>query len=92
MPARVADSVTAMPTLLSLQTDSSSIFKKSSFKSQGLLGPPCVTLKSEDFSGPEKNLEVTPRLSHQNLAGVVGGQLERESSDGSWPISPNETL
>lgn len=58
MPARVANSVTAMQTFLSLQTDSSSIFKKSSFKSQRLLGLPCVTLKSEDFSGPERNLEV----------------------------------
>lgn len=53
--------------------------------------PPYVTLTSENFLKPERNLGVTPQLSHQNLVGLVNGRLEWDSSDGSWLISPSET-
>ena len=79
-----------MPTFLSLQMDSSSIFKKS-FKIQRFLGLAFVTLKSENFEA-DRNLVVTPQLSCQNLAAVVDGQLEWDSSDGSWLITPSVRL
>lgn len=49
MPGRVANWITAMQTFLSLQIDSSSIFKKSSFKIQRLLVPTLCYLKIRGF-------------------------------------------